>query len=135
MRRIHDNSSGYVALITVIIVGAVTTAIGTALLLTGSDSQRSMLTSQQSAQARNLANACAEEALQQIHDSTSFTGTNTITLGQGSCSYTVINTGGSNRTINATGTVGSVVRKSQVYATIGSSNISIISWQEVSQFT
>ena len=127
-----NSQGGYIALVTVLIVGAVGLSIGLALLLNGPDSQRSVLVFQQSVQARNLANACAEEALQQMHDNTSFTGTNSLSLGQGSCSYTITNTGGSARTIDASGTVGSVVRKSKVYATIGSSSISIASWQEVS---
>lgn len=132
MRRLTNNSEGYVALITVLIVGAVATAVSLTLLLTGTDSQRATLVSQQSMQARQLANACAEEALQQIHDSTSFTGTNNLSLGQGTCSYTVTNTGGSNRTIATTGTVGTTTRKNQISATIGSSSISVISWFEAS---
>jgi hypothetical protein len=123
---------GYVALITVLIVGAVSLAVGVAILLTGTDSQRVTLVLQQSIQARNLANACVEEALQQMHDSTTFTGTNNLSLDQGTCTYTVTNTGGNNRTIVTTATVGNVVRKNQVYATIGTSSISITSWQEVS---
>lgn len=127
-RRLQN---GYIALITVLIVGAVGIAISMALLINGVDSQRATLVTQQSAQARNLANACAEEALQQIHDSTTFTGTNTLSLGQGTCTYIVTNTGSTTRTIDASGTVGNVVRKNQVYVTIGASSISITSWQEV----
>ncbi|HKX73530.1 MAG TPA: hypothetical protein VJM32_05925 [Candidatus Saccharimonadales bacterium] len=124
-------SGGYVALLAVLIVGAASVAAALALLTGGTDSQRSTLVTQQSAQARSLASACAEEALQQIHDSASFTGTNNISLGQGTCAYTVTNTGGANRTIDATGTVNSVVRKLKIYATINASSLSIISWQEV----
>ena len=127
-----NRDSGYIALISVLIVGAAATAISTALLLTGADAQRTTLVSKRSVQARNLATACAEEALQIMHDNTSFTGTNTLNLGAGSCTYTVTNTGGSARTVDATGTVGSVVRKAKVYVTINSLNISITSWQEVS---
>lgn len=123
--------SGYVALITVLIVGAASLAIGLGILLTSTDSQKAVLSEQRSAQARSLAVSCIEEALQQIHDTTSFTGTNNLTFGTDSCTYTVTNTGGSNRQVDATGTVGGVVRKIQVYATIGASSISITSWQEV----
>ncbi len=123
---------GYVALMAVLIIGAASLAISLALLTTGADSQRSTLVMQQSGQARGLASSCAEEALQQIHDNTSFTGTNALSFGQGSCSYTVTNTGGTTRTIDATGTVNSVVRKVKVYVTISASSISITSWQEVS---
>ena len=86
---------------------------------------------EQSNQAKALANACAEEALQQIRDSTPFTGTGNLTLGQGSCNYTVTSGGGQNRTIASTGTVGSIVRK--VKTTIDKINpgINITSWQEV----
>ncbi|HEX8762982.1 MAG TPA: hypothetical protein VF733_04475 [Candidatus Saccharimonadales bacterium] len=132
MIQLRDQQNGYVALLAVLIIGAASLAVGIALLTTGTDSQRTTLVIQQSAQARGLANACAEEALQQIHDSTAFTGTNSMSLGQGSCSYTVTSTGASTRTIDTTGTVNSVVKKLKVYVTISSSSLSITSWQEVS---
>lgn len=131
-RRITSpKEQGYIALLSILIIGAVALAIALNLLLTGSDASRSTLYGQQSAQARSLAVACAEEALQLMHDTTTFTGTNTLNIGQGSCSYTVANTGGSSRTIDTTATVGTVVRKIKIYATISSSSISITSWQEV----
>lgn len=123
--------SGYVALLSVLILGAVAASVGIALLVSGTDSQRASLVEQRSKQARSLAVACAQEALQVVHDTTTYTGTNNLTLGQGSCTYTVTDTGGSNRTITASGTVGNVVKKVQVYVTIGSSSISVTSWQEV----
>jgi hypothetical protein len=132
MRFPTYQSQGYIALMAVLIVGAASLAIGLALLTMGADSQRSTLVTQQSAQARSLATACAEEALQEIHDDTTFTGTGNLNLGQGTCSYTVTNTGGSNRTITSSGVVGEVTRKLEIYATIGVSSISIISWQEIS---
>lgn len=123
---------GYVALLSVLVVGAIATAIGVTLLVLGADSQRETLVTQQSIQARSLADACTEEALQQLHDNASFTGTNSLTLGQGNCNYTVTSTGSSTRTISANSTVGNVVRKVLVYVTMSSSSISITSWQEVS---
>lgn len=125
-------SDGYVALLAVLIVGAASVAISLALLITSVDSQRSTLVTQQATQARSLASACAEEALQRMHDDTAFTGNGNLSLGQGTCTYTVTNTGGSARTIDATGTVNGDIKKLKVYATIGASSISITSWQEVS---
>lgn len=125
------NDGGYVALLTVLVVGAATTVMALALLTIGADSQRSGLVTQQSAQARQLANACAEEALQQINDAVGYTGTGNLTLGAGSCTYTVTNTGSTTRTISASGTVNTVVRKLAVYATISASSISVTSWQDV----
>lgn len=131
MIGVRVRQSGYVALMSVLVVGAASLAIATALLLTAADSQRSTLVSQQSAQARNLATACAEEALQQVNSSNSYTGTGNLSLGQGSCTYTVSNTGGSNRTITSSGTVGPVVRRLQITATVGATNITVDTWQEV----
>jgi hypothetical protein len=132
IRRNRAAEQGYITLLAVIITGAAAMAIALVLLTTGADSQRAALVQQQSIQARQLASACAEEALQIIHDTTSYTGSGNLSLGAGTCTYTVANTGGSNRTVTVTGTVGNVVRKQTVYATIGSSSISITSWQEVS---
>lgn len=127
----QKNEHGYVALIAVLVIGAASLAIGLTLLTTGTDSQRAALITQQSAQARSLADACAEEALQQIYTEASFTGTASLSQGQGSCTYTITNTGGANRVIDTSGSVKSVVRKVKVYVTITSSSISITSWQEV----
>ena len=129
---IRRSEAGYIALLSVLIMGAAATAIALTLLATGTDAQRSGLVSQQSMRARWLANACTEEALQQIHDVTAYTGTNNLILNTGSCSYTVTSTGSATRIINATANLNSVVRKVTVYVTIGSSSISITSWQEVS---
>lgn len=126
------DQAGYIALLSVLVVGAAATAIALTLLVTGTDAQRGGLVSQQSAQARWLVNACAEEALQQIHDSSSYVGTNTLNFSTGSCSYIVTSTGANARTIAATASLDNVVRKVTVYVTIGSSSISITSWQEVS---
>jgi type II secretory pathway component PulK len=124
--------AGYVALLTVLVVGAAATAIALVLLTSGVNSQRSTLIEQQSKQSRGLAVACAEEALQLIHDNIAFSGTNTLTLGQGTCIYTVSVTAATTRSVVVSGTVGNVVKKIQLSVTIGTSSISITSWQEVS---
>ncbi len=132
MKKVHPNESGYVALLTVLVVGAAATAIALVLLTSGADSQRATLVEQQSKQARVLAVACAQEALQQIHDNIAFSGTNGLTLGQGSCTYTVTVASTTTRSITVTSTVGNIVRKIQATSTIGTSTISVSSWQEIS---
>jgi hypothetical protein len=129
--RHHTGQSGYVALLAVLIVGAASIAVGSSLLLTSADNQRMTLAAQRSMQARNHAVACAEEALQQIHDNTAFTGSNNLVLPTGSCQYSVTNTGGNNRTVTAYSTVGPSVRRIQITLTIGVSNITINTWQEI----
>ena len=127
MRRVEQ---GYVALMAVMVLGAISIAIGLALLTIGTDSQREVLVRQHSTQARNLATACAEEALQQIHDTSTYAGTGSVSLASGSCNYTVADQGGDTWKINASSTLGNVTRAVVVYGTINASSISITSWQD-----
>lgn len=124
---------GYITLITILIVSVVGLAIGTSLLLLGVDAARTNLARAQSGAAIDLADACADEALQQIQFSASYTGTVNLTLGDGSCSAVTTDTGGSTRQINATGTIVTVVRKVEVL--LDEVNpINVASWQDVADF-
>lgn len=123
--------NGYVTLISVLIISAIGVAIATSLLLLGLSSSRTSFALQQSDQAKALADACMEEALQQINDSIPFTGTGNLALGQGTCTYTVTSTGGQTRTITSSGTVGTIIRKNNVTITKITPGIIISSWQEV----
>ena len=127
----HKQQKGFITLISVLVVGAVGIAIALSLLLLGVGNSRTSFAVEQSNQAKALANACAEEALQQIRDSTSFTGTASLTLGQGTCTYTVTSQGGSNRTITASGTVGTIIRKVKIIISGINPQITVTSWQEV----
>ncbi len=126
----HDN--GYVALLAVLVTGAACLAGSLALLSIGTDSTKGAGSVQQGAQARGLANACGEEALQKINSSTTFSGSGSLTLATGTCSYTVTSTGSATRLIDAAGTAANSVRKVKIYVTITASSISVTSWQEVS---
>ena len=132
--RYNKSSAGFVTLLSVLVVAAVGVAIATSLLLLGVGSFRTSFAYTQSNQAKGLASACAEEALQQIRDATSFTGSGNLSLGQGTCSYTVTSQGGQNRTITASGTVGTIIRKTKVIINKITPLITVISWQEVSDF-
>ncbi|HLZ14750.1 MAG TPA: hypothetical protein VKQ34_02040 [Candidatus Saccharimonadales bacterium] len=123
---------GYVALMAVLILGAAATAIGIVLLTSGTDELRGMAIEQRSKQARGLALACGEEALQQLHDNIAFSTTSgALTLGAGTCTYKVSVNTGTTRTISATGTVGTVTRKVSTTATVNNTTISVSSWKDV----
>ncbi len=128
--RKHTAQNGYVALLSVLVLSAIATTVAVTLLLTGTDASRETLIVQQSAAARSYVDACAEEALQQIHDDTTFLGQNNLSLSQGTCSFSIVSTGTSTRTVSVSATVGSTVRRASIYVTISSSNISVNSWQE-----
>lgn len=126
--------SGFITLLTVLIISAVGVAIGTSLLLLGLASSRSSLSVQQSKQAAALADACAEEALQQLAFATSYTGPVSLSFGTGSCTAAITVGSGGIRTIDATGTVVTVVRKAKVITSQLTPKIVVSSWQEVASF-
>jgi len=143
----YKNQKGFLTLISTLIVAAIGLSISVSLLLLGLGSSRTSFLTVQSYQANSLANACAEEALQQIYDSmimpdpipdpepvlVPYTGNGSLSLGQGVCSYTVTSTGGNHRKIVASGTVGTIIRKIQA-TTSSVAPIIISSWQEVADF-
>lgn len=122
---------GYIALMTVLIAGLAATSITVSLLLLGTSETKMVISQEVSHRAKAYANACAEEALQQIRSSTGFSGSGVIPFGADSCSYTVTNTGGENREITAIGNASSAVRKIKITITIIVPLIIISSWQEV----
>ena len=133
----HKNlqtENGFVVLLSVLVFTVVGMALLSSFLFFGIGQLQSSFSVEQSGQARALANACAEEALQQINDSVSFSGTGNLSLSTGTCNYTVISLSGSNREIEAIGEVDSIVRK--VFITLDQINpsIHITSWQEVADF-
>lgn len=128
------SEDGYAALLGVLVMGAVISLATISILLLGIQSSRTSLTFQQSAQARGLADACVEEALQEIRDNTSYTGSDSLSFAIGDCDYTVTSDGGQDRVITAEGRVDSVVRKVQIEIEQINPEVEIESWQEVADF-
>ena len=131
MAQLHLDRKGYITLLSVLIISAVATAIAVSLILLGLGSSRSSFSIFQSNQAKAVANACAETALQTIRDNTAFTGGGNLTIDQGSCSYNVSNTGGDSRLIDVIAQVGTVFRKVKITIDTINPQINISSWQEV----
>lgn len=130
----HLSNNGFTLLLSVLVLGAVGATITVSLLLLGIGATRTGFALEKSQRARALANACAEEALQKIRETTSFTGVGMLTLTSDTCTYTVTNTGGQHRIITVTGTAGTVMRKIAITLDKINPEIDIVSWQEVADF-
>ena len=126
--------NGFITLVSVLIAGVIATAIATSLILFGLGASRTAFSLEQSNQAKALTNACVEEALERIQSSVSFTGSDTLALGQGACDYTVTSQGGQNRTVISTGEVDAVVRRVRVIIDKITPSINIASWAEIADF-
>lgn len=125
--------SGYVTLMSVIVLGAIAVSIVVMVLTIGTDMLRGSKIYQDSSQSHALASSCAERALGVIRDSTSFTGTGSISYSAGSCSYVVSNTGGSTRQINASSSVSNAVSRVQVQIS-DVAPVTVSMWRDVASF-
>jgi len=130
MVRLSGGRKGYILLLSVLIIGVVAVAITVSVLLLGLNSSRSAYSFNRSGEARALVNTCAEEALEQIRLNSNYSGSQTINLGSGNCTFTVTNLGGQNRQIIASSTVGRVIRRVSISLNKVNPKVNIASWQE-----
>lgn len=128
--RFYSGQAGFSLLLSIVLIGAISVSIMVSTLLIGIDSSRTSFIIERSNKAKAIVNACTEKALQQIRNSTPFIGYGGLVFSSGSCGYFVTNTGGTNRNIIASSTVGTIIRKVQVNITAINPNITVSSWQE-----
>lgn len=128
-----SNPRGYIALVSVILIGVLGVAIMTSVMSQGITSAKTDFSLQQSGQARILATACAEEALQVILETGTTSKTSSLSVGSGTCTY-VISKPASSIIINSTGNFGTLVKRVQVIISTSSPSIVLSSWQDVSDF-
>jgi hypothetical protein len=118
-------------LMTIIIMTGVAVMLITGVTMASITFSRQGVESSSSKLASEAADGCIEEGLEQIALLSTYTGTGALTFPNGSCSYTVTNTGGSNRTVSASSTVVTNTRRVLVNLVIIGTDISIVSWQNV----
>lgn len=121
---------GYIALSMVLIISAVVIGIATTVSLLAIGEAQSGLTQFKGEDAWSFVDGCAEDFLQKIHDSTSYSGTVTFTRPEGTCTVTITSGDPSwNFTVTAGGTP--VYKRSVRIQATRSSTITITSWQEI----
>jgi len=126
--------AGYVTLMTVLIMVAAGVAIATSLLLLGVGNIQTSQAVVRANEAAALADGCAEDALQRLRIDSTTTGSVTLPVGTHSCSYTITDNGGENRTIDASGTVAQVIKRVVVIIDQLTPTVNVSSWQEVADF-
>ncbi len=126
--------SGYVALISVIVISAIGLTIMLSVIAAGVDASKTDFSLQQSGGARSLASSCVEEALQQITETGTTSSAGNLVIASGTCMYTITSVNGGNITIQSTGLLGSVTSKLKVLIATTSPGVSLSSWEEVADF-
>lgn len=125
---------GYIALFSVIIIGAIGVAIMLSIMLLGVSTSRTDFALQQAGNAKMLASSCAEEALQKISETGTTSSMGNMTIASGTCSYIILSQNGQNVTINSTGITGTITSKVKVLIATTTPSVVLTSWQEVGDF-
>jgi len=131
MNKFTNNQDGYIALIAVLIIVAVTLSIGLSLNSISIGETQSGLLKQQSAQSLAIADSCVQEAYLRLEQDGDYPGGN-LNIGQGSCNINVVPQGANDRLITVESDVDSIQRKIESSVTIIGNNIQINYWQELS---
>lgn len=133
------NENGFMLLISLLIVGGAAMIFAIGLLAYGFDYTYMSGNYEVSRLAQNVANGCAEVALQKLRDNPSYAGNETITFPAGeSCTIKpILGTGTTNRVIQAQGySVGQLATKrTEVRVATVASHMELTSWQEVTDFS
>ena len=128
--------AGYILLITILIIGAIASAILSSLLLLGISSAQVSFSVQQSEEALAGAQACAEYALLKLRQSPSYAGNEHRTLGSYACEVLAVGgIGNNNRAVCTEGTSGDSIRRLEIAVSQILPQTKVYSWQEVSVFT
>lgn len=133
MKNIKKN--GYIALMAVLIIGAVILNIAIASTIISIMNNKNGLVSEDLSAATELANACAEKALMDLKENPAYGGNETITLGTGNCQVLAIDSlGGDNRQIKVVGNVNDRLRKIKINISSINPIMTVTSWLEVADF-
>jgi len=130
MFQIINKKEGYITLISVLVVGVISLSISASLLISGLNSTQIAMTNIKSKQVENLLNVCVEESLYEIREDASFIGVNTLSRGDGTCTYDVIDQGGENREIIISAQEDGIVKKVTININQIDPVIKISSWNE-----
>lgn len=127
--------SGFVALISVLIISAICLLIGSGLLLRAIDEGNIAIVADQASRAEAAATFCAEEALIQLQQNKFYTGNVTVTTNGGdTCRIRLIVKSGNSYSLQTTSTVMGATRKLNISITTLKPHMKISSWQDVAEF-
>ena len=134
MARLNYTKRGVVALISVIVIGAVGLSLTLAVVLSSISRSQTGQALERGVTAENYAASCAEIALNALRLEVTYGGNQTVSFPQGSCSIASLATAGDVRQIKATGIVGDTIKRIEVFTSKISPNVLISSWRVVTDF-
>jgi len=127
-----QSKNGYIALISVIIIGAIVLVLVLAITLITLSQSQNMIGQNQAQKSYYLANACAHYALIKLQDNTSYTGNETVNIDDYGCQVEqILGSGNFNRTIKTSSNVNDHLIKIEMVVSQIKPKTIIKSWQEI----
>lgn len=126
---LQKGEKGYIALMTVLIISAVSLALGTTVALLSIGETQSSFALYQGEKTLNLVEGCMEDALLRVQKSSSYSG-GTITQPEGTCAITV-NKSGNDWTVQATNTTSTQYKRTIEIQFTRTGTITLTSWKEI----
>lgn len=132
----RKNQEGFIALTSILIVGAIVLTISIGLSLRSIGETNMSLGEQLSNRASGLAHACAEDALLKLKNDLNYSGNETVIIDRSdSCDILAIEgSGNTDRTIKTQAMFSGFTRKVKVVISQVNPTTQITSWEEVSDF-
>lgn len=122
---------GYVTLISVIILGAISILVLTSTIAVDTESIYATQTLEESKQAKAFADSCAERGIDMLKQNNTYEG-ESFSFTNGTCTTgSISGSGNTGRSFTATGTYKNTTRKVTVNITTVNPTTVIGSWQEV----
>ena len=132
---IYNKEKGYIALITILIISAVTLLVAINASLFGISESKMGLQKINSSKAFALTNLCAENALMNLKEDLSYSGNETSNIYDGSCTiYLIEGSGNNDRIVKVEGVFLNQKRRIKIDISEVNPTMIINSWQEVSTF-
>ena len=133
--KLKNYPDGYIALVTVIIITAVTLMVAISVNLESMGETKISLAKNQSSKAYYLSTACAEDALMKLKDKLNYGGDETLFFDNGTCSILPVEgRGNKDRLVKVVGDVGDYTRRIKIEISRVNPNMEITFWQEVTEF-
>ncbi len=133
--QFKKNKNGYIALISIMIIGAIVLSLVLAITVVSLNQKFSLIGYNQSLRSYYLADACASYALIKLQNDPGYTGNETVELDENFCYIEPISGEGNNDRIIITGSqVGDYERKVEVKINQIKPETIIDTWQELTAF-
>ncbi len=137
LARSQNPQNGYIALISVLIMGGVMLVAGLSVSRAGIESAKGAVSSESSLRAHLLADACAEEALLRLRANLLYAGSETVSVNVSEyCTIGSIGgVGATNRLIRATGEINGYVQKIELSVATITPMLRVTTWRSVADFS